>query len=530
MLKRIVILICWMLAGATIDVAADSWDKNNYRPKNQKVNLQTTNLPIVFIDTHCGAEAATVIHKDYRVAVRMKIIHNQTALNHGDTTAFPDQRVDYEGWIGIKYRGFSSFNDSAKKPYGFKTLATNDVAGKKKKVALLDMPKDNDWVLLAPYHDRSCMRDVLVYELARPYFEFTPQTRFVELVLDGIYYGLYILCERAGKGKYRLNLTEPTDEADGLTGDYHVQVDRNDEPHFLSKYKSYNKDSHIQFKFPEYEDMNPLHPLQEAYIKRRYHEMEDAFMRDNYTDPESGYRKHIDVASFINYQLINELTMNQDAYRLSANMYKRRDSVDPRFKMTVWDFNLSLGNNYSASTIYGNWFFKSYEMLSWVLGEPIPFYWKRLMEDPAYMQEMKEQWACYRRGNVSNEHINQVIDSLNNELTAYDAIERNFAAWPNRWDVVPLAPNISTSHDGEIKFLRKTILDRAEWMDGMLDYDPMTDGIESLTPDTSPVGEGGTEGEGFRMKDSGVFNMAGQRMSGLHKGLNIVNGRKVICR
>lgn len=32
------------------------------------------------------------------------------------------------------------------------------------------------------------------------------------------------------------------------------------------------------------------------------------------------------------------------------------------------------------------------------------------------------------------------------------------------------------------------------------------------------------------MLDAGVYNMAGQRMSGLHKGLNIVNGRKVICR
>lgn len=61
--------------------------------------------------------------------------------------------------------------------------------------------------------------------------------------------------------------------------------------------------------------------------------------------------------------------------------------------------------------------------------------------------------------------------------------------------------------------------------------------LEDLTPDTSTTGEGGTEGEGFRMKDSGfsmldagVYNMAGQRMSGLNKGLNIVNGRKVICR
>ena len=55
----------------------------------------------------------------------------------------------------------------------------------------------------------------------------------------------------------------------------------------------------------------------------------------------------------------------------------------------------------------------------------------------------------------------------------------------------------------------------------------MTDGLEDLTPDTSTTGEGGV---GRRMLDAGVYNMAGQRMSGLHKGLNIINGRKVICR
>ena len=60
---------------------------------------------------------------------------------------------------------YSPFHDSDKKPYGFRTLKTADVNGKKEKVKLLGLPEDNNWVLLAPYHDRSLIRDPLVYQL-----------------------------------------------------------------------------------------------------------------------------------------------------------------------------------------------------------------------------------------------------------------------------------------------------------------------------------------------------------------------------
>ena len=130
--------------------------------------LEKTNLPILFINTCDEAGHTTAIHKDYRVAVRIKIINNADGVNYGDTVAHPDQTIDYEGWVGIKYRGSSSFYDSDKKPYGFRTLKTADVNGKKEKVKLLGLPEDNNWVLLAPYHDRSLIRDPLVYQLSRP--------------------------------------------------------------------------------------------------------------------------------------------------------------------------------------------------------------------------------------------------------------------------------------------------------------------------------------------------------------------------
>ena len=201
---------------------ADSWSEGNYPPDDKSIVIGETNLPIVFIDTRNGSTDANPIHKDFRVAARMKIISNAEGVNYGDTLAHPGQHIDYEGWVGIKYRGNTSFVLSDKKPFGFRTLKTNDVAGKKDNVEILGMPKDNNWVMLAPYHDRSLIRDVLTFELGRPYFEYTPRMRYCEVILDGIYYGIYIIGERVSKGKGRLNLETPGDSGDELTGDYQV--------------------------------------------------------------------------------------------------------------------------------------------------------------------------------------------------------------------------------------------------------------------------------------------------------------------
>ena len=52
--------------------------------------------------------------------------------------------------------------------------------------------------------------------------------------------------------------------------------------------------------------------------------------------------------------------------------------------------------------------------------------------------------------------------------------------------------------------------------DVKLFIDDEATGIDSLTPDPSPVGEGS------------IYNLAGQRMSKMQKGINIVNGKKIL--
>ena len=213
--------------------SAQWWWGDNYPPYDSSVELTETNLPIVFIDVD-----GETISRYERITARMKIIHNGDGeTNYADTLAHKGQLVDYEGYVALRYRGNSSYNSSDKKPYSFRTLDNSlEQDGQKKKVEILGMGKDNNWALLAPFSDKSMIRDMLAFELSRQWMEFVPQGRFCEVVLDGTYYGVYVLCEVVSKGKHRLNLPDPGNEGDALTGGYMVEVDRSEDYAFFSNY------------------------------------------------------------------------------------------------------------------------------------------------------------------------------------------------------------------------------------------------------------------------------------------------------
>lgn len=453
---------------------------DNYPPtKNAQVKLSETNLPIVFIDVD-----GKMILREERITAKIKIIDNGTGkTNYADLAAHPDQMVDYEGYISLKYRGNSSFNSSDKKPYGFKTIAKPlEEGGKKVKVSLLGLGKDNDWVLLAPFSDKSMIRDVLTFELGRPYLDWVPRSRHVEVVVDGKYYGIYILTERPGKGKNRLNLHDPGEDGGDLTGDWRVEIDRDDEDHYYrSKYHPYGRYGTVdntkyityQYDDPEYEDFADLPAGTEKAIQKSIDDMEDCFAGANYKDPVNGYRKYIDVTSFIDYMLSTEFTFNVDGYRLSSHMYKysetraKNEGLDSRWKCTLWDFNIALGNaDYYKGSRTDLW---QYDMNSRETdNQLVPFWWKRLIDDPAYQTDLKARWAEYREGQYADHRIEAKIDSLATLLTSGGAMERNEAAWGMFGRYVWPNAYVGYSFNDEISYLKRWIKNRLTFMDKKL--------------------------------------------------------------
>ena len=459
-----------------VTLAAQAQRPDNYPPDNTDVILSSTNLPIVWIDVK-----GKTIDREERITARMKIIHNGDGnLNYADTVAHPGQHVDYEGFIAIRYRGNSSFTNSDKKPYSFRPLDKPlEEGGVKKKVNILGMGKDNNWALLAPYSDKSMIRDMLAFEISRPWMEYTPEGRYCELFLDGTYYGVYILTEVVSKGKTRLNLEDPGTSGDDITGGYIMEVDRDDEVHYVSKHSPLTstgeviegKYIHIQYDSPDYEDMTQA---QVSYIQKRIEEMENILASSHYLDPDNGYQNFIDVNSFIDYQIAMELGHNVDGYRLSAKFFKQRDSEDPRFKMVVWDMNLAYGNaDYYQAWKTDSWVYQCNDLLVDV-DDPylVPFWWYRLNNDPQYTEQFKKRWALYRRTNLRLDNLMATVDSLTTVLTSHDAEARNSMAWP-RWGQY-VWPNyiVLPNYGNEIAYLKYWLRNRITWMDTQLGFDP----------------------------------------------------------
>ena len=143
----------------------------------------TSNLPIVVINTN-----GQTIVDDPRIVCDMGIIDN----GFGFINSINDPFNDYNGKISIEYRGSSS-QSFPKKPYA---LETQDLLGNNNNVSLLGMPVENDWILYAPYSDKSLMRNFLTFDLGRKMGNYSPRTVYCELVVNGSYEGIYILMEK----------------------------------------------------------------------------------------------------------------------------------------------------------------------------------------------------------------------------------------------------------------------------------------------------------------------------------------------
>ncbi len=111
---------------------------------------------------------------------------------------------NYEGLIGIEIRGQSS-QMFPKKQYGFETRNSDEDGID---VTLLDLPEEEDWILHAPYSDKSLIRNALIYDLSRDIGRYASRLVFVELILNNSYDGLYILMEKLKRDSHRIDINK----------------------------------------------------------------------------------------------------------------------------------------------------------------------------------------------------------------------------------------------------------------------------------------------------------------------------------
>ncbi len=381
--------------------------------------------------------------------------------------------VSYDGNIGIEIRGASS-QLFPKKSYG---LETRDENNEDLNVSLLEFPEEEDWVLYAPYSDKSLMRNILIYDLSRDIGMYASRSLFVELTINDVYKGVYVFMEKLKRDGERIAINKLKDDensGEDLTGGYILKIDKtagsnlgegyNDQNSFTSQYAPPNatmgQEINFLYENPDAEDITTE---QKTYISTFVTDFEAALASDDFADPDKGYEAYIDIDSFIDFFLLNELSNNVDGYRLSTFMHKDKNG---KLKMgPIWDFNLAFGNaDYCNGGETNVWTYKFNERCPEDFWQ-VPFWWDRLLQDPEFVSRLRTRWDTLRGGTFSEEDIMEKINGYDSTLEKAGAIDANFKTWsilgtyiwPNRF--------VGNSHDDELNYLKDWVQNRLVWMD-----------------------------------------------------------------
>jgi CotH kinase protein len=418
--------------------------------------FSSSNLPIIVINT-----GGKTIPDEPKINATMRIIYNAKNI----VNKLTDTINDYDGNIGIEQRGSTSRTVFPKTPY---TIELRDNAGNDLSKSILGMPKESDWNLIASYNDKTFLRDPFAYTLAGSIMKYAPRFRFVDVVIDKVYRGTYILVEKIKQDKNRVDISklDSNDIAgDTLTGGYIIKVDKTDGGNnfgWQSNYTVNGRNPLFQYHYPEYDKMKPQ---QRDYIRNWMNRVEsELYVTPDINDSLNGYRRYFDEKSFMDFVIVNEVCKNVDGYRLSTFMYKDRDSKNPKLQFgPVWDFNISQGNaDYCQGELFTGWSINFNDVCSTDFFQ-IPFWFPKIWNDKGFKIRFKKHWFDARKSIISDSRVITVIDSM--RTIVEEPLKQNFKVWPVLG--VPIWPNkfVGNTYDSEIDYYKTWILNRLRWMD-----------------------------------------------------------------
>ncbi len=435
------------------------------------VGPESSNLPIVLVDTGgVRVDADEIWDAD---GTRGWAPTAVTVIDVGpDGRAAFDGPASWSGPAGLHVRGHSTL-DFPKKPYAMETW---DEAGDEMDVGLLGMPPESDWVLEAPYSDKTLMRDALMFLWSNAIGRWAPRTRFVELFLHDDaggtvrledYRGVYMLTEKIKRDENRVAITEldPQDAVEPeVTGGYLLARDWWDEERPETWFATETYGDVLLWESPRFDRITDA---QKAWMQGWLARFEEALDSDDFRDPDRGYRTFVDSDSFVDYMLLVEMGRTVDGYVLST--FVTKDRGGPLAMGPIWDFDGALGNaDYFEAWRTDGW---HHENPDFPEDNSNGFRWyERMLTDPDFLQRRRERWAEVRAGPLSTDALLADVDAMAAGIG--EAADTNFERWPilGRY-VWPNDEGATDRHtwDEEIAYLGEWLVGRAQWMDEALD-------------------------------------------------------------
>ena len=263
--------------------------------------------------------------------------------------------------------------------------------------------------------------------------EWTPESYFSEVFINNEYNGTYNITQKVEESDNRVVL--------GDTG-YLLEIDqlermKDDDVYFYTSEFLINiKEPEVDYDSDEYN-----------YAKNLISEFETVLKGAQFRDPIVGYKKYIDVDSFIDWYLINEIVKNQDARSWSSIFL----NVIPGQKIKMgplWDFDLAFGNvNYSECEYPEGFWVKDH---AW---------YNRLFEDPTFVQKVKSRFLYFEQ---NQQMILDKIDFYANHLHLAQK-ENDY-----RWDIIGNYswpnPVVYETYEEEVAHLKSWYIERMKWL------------------------------------------------------------------
>lgn len=401
--------------------------------KQEEEIRKKQNIPVVRITTDGGA--GIYDKKNY---VKGSISISDPENMYSDVTMFT-------GRMGIRGRGNSTWS-FPKKPWKVKL---------DEKASLLGMPADKEWALLANYADRTLVRNIVAMKLSEICgFSWTPRMRSVEVYLNDEYQGVYTLCEHKKVSSDRVNIDivgESDNDGEAITGGYYFEIEQQQDE---TTVWMTGMDVPMMFSDPEVPTDAQL-----AYAKKYFEDFEASLHSKDLADPAKGYAAYIDVPSFIDYYIVQELTKNIDGnLRKSSFITKERGRKLEMYHL--WDFDLTLGNcgyfDWSVGNGPENFWIKDFTPGSWK-GEN---WFNLMMKDPAFVDQLQQRW------NQLKPEFDKIPEFIDEQVFSLaKAQERNFQKWSILESVDWVYFPSLGSYEKEVAYLKEFYTDRLAWLD-----------------------------------------------------------------
>lgn len=438
------------------------------------VVLVSDNLPAVYIETESGSLDQIHADKDHK--------EKGSFVAYEDGVKTYDAKLDY-----IKGRGNSTWALS-KKPYNIKFESKTNLFG---------LGKAKKFSLIASAAEQSLIRNKITYDLAEDVgLLYSSKSQHVDLYINGVYEGNYLICESVEVGSNRVDITDMEDlneaanpgvdieqcelagtrgKEAGYVADSRKWVELPNEPAdisggYLIEFEMYarycfevsgfvtKKGQPITMKSPEYASKAEI-----EYISSFYQEFEDAvYSETGYNELGKHYTEYIDLDSWARMYLLQEFAMNLDAARTSFYLIKPQGE-DKLYASPVWDFDYSYGKKYTGYRIDNTnpelWATRDDYLTDTRTGfvdklPNLPTVLNTLCRHDDFMEKVKTEWKTTFLTQLNQERtdsINKLIDSLE-KSAVMDAIR-----W-NRYKTTDLGANLDyfrTVADGVVSFMTK---------------------------------------------------------------------------